>query len=114
MPSHFTESQIGLYTLAYCRKCGRMSNHRIDRVAVDSHAGKVGPCMEHGTRHLTAKQQAHAEKANRAARRKNLQTELFAPTEAVTNWNEGKPPAHILDPIWLFNRWIERDAWEQE
>lgn len=77
MSQHFTERQIGLYTLAYCPKCSRMTNHRIDRVAVDSHAGKVGPCMEHGTKWLSAKQQAHAEKANRAARRRRLQPELF-------------------------------------
>jgi hypothetical protein len=72
MPEHFTASQIGLQTSAWCSKCSRMTLHRIDRVATGSHAGKIGPCMEHGTHWLTAKQKAFAEKANLEVRQKRL------------------------------------------
>jgi hypothetical protein len=72
MSEHLSESQIGLQTSAWCRKCGRMTLHRIDRVAVGSHAGKPGPCMEHATAWLTKKQQAHAEQANLHARQRKL------------------------------------------
>jgi len=47
MPAHFPESVIGEKTLAWCRVCNRMTDHRIDRVAVDARAGKIGPCLEH-------------------------------------------------------------------
>jgi len=77
MSHHFTETAIGLYTLAYCPKCGRMTNHRVDRVAVGSHAGKVGPCMEHGTKWLSGKQQSHAAKILRATAQRRRQPRLF-------------------------------------
>jgi hypothetical protein len=63
MPAHFTGAAIGQHTLAWCRQCGRMTNHRVDRAAVGSHAGKVGPCIEHGAKHqLTQEQQRRREK----------------------------------------------------
>jgi hypothetical protein len=72
VPEHFTESQIGLQTSAWCRKCSRMTRHRIDRAYVGNSGGKIGPCMEHGSQWLTAKQKAFAEKANLEARQRNL------------------------------------------
>jgi hypothetical protein len=70
MPAHFTESQIGLHTLAWCPTYGRLTNHRIDRVAVGSHAGKVGPCTEHGPKHELTQEQ-------KQRREKQRQKELF-------------------------------------
>ncbi len=70
MSHHFPEHLIGQTALAWCARCSRMTEHRIDRVAVASHAGKVGPCLEHGPKyHLTKKQIA--------SRRRERQRELF-------------------------------------
>lgn len=112
MAQHFPENLIGTYTQAWCRKCGRMTNHRIDRVATDSHAGHIGPCMEYATRELTQKQKSQKERLLQEAKRRHLQPQLFPPETTETDWNHGKPPAHILDPIWINGMWIERDAWE--
>ena len=69
-PAHFPESAISQHTLAWCPTCGRMTNHRIDRVSVTSHAGKVGPCVEHGAKHNLT----HDQKTRRERQR---QKELF-------------------------------------
>jgi len=63
MSEHLTESAIGQTTLAWCPTCARMSKHRVDRVAVGSHAGKPGPCLEHGPKNnLTKDQQQRRER----------------------------------------------------
>ncbi len=54
MSEHLQESLIGSEVLAWCKKCGRETRHRVDRVAVGSHAGKAGPCMEHGPKEKPA------------------------------------------------------------
>ena len=48
MSEHLPESLIGSEVLSWCRVCKKETRHRVDRVAVGSHAGKAGPCMEHG------------------------------------------------------------------
>jgi hypothetical protein len=70
MSEHLRESSIGNTTLAWCTKCNRMSKHRIDRVAVNSHAGKPGPCLEHGPKAELTKDQLDR-------RRRQRQKELF-------------------------------------
>jgi hypothetical protein len=70
MSQHLAEQAIGQTTLAWCPTCSRMTNHRVDRVAVDSHAGKAGPCLEHGPKYELTKDQA--ERRERAK-----QKELF-------------------------------------
>ena len=56
MSEHLTESAIGEEAPAYCRKCKRITQHRVDRVAVGSHAGKPGPCLEHASQWMTLDQ----------------------------------------------------------
>jgi hypothetical protein len=47
-----------------------MTNHRIDRAAAGSHAGKVGPCIEHGAKHQLTEEQ-------KRRRERQRQKELF-------------------------------------
>jgi ribosomal protein L44E len=47
MSEHLQEKHIGTEILAWCRVCGKYTRHRVDRVSVDSHAGKIGACLEH-------------------------------------------------------------------
>ncbi len=70
MSEHFPEATIGLTTLAWCNVCNRMTSHRIYRVALHAHAGKVGPCLEHGPRVELTKKQIEQ-------RRRSRQKELF-------------------------------------
>lgn len=56
MSEHFPENAIGDDCTAWCNKCGRLTRHRLDRVAVTSHASKAGPCLEHGAPALTKAQ----------------------------------------------------------
>lgn len=48
MSEHLPECLIGTECVAWCDNCANYTMHRIDRVAVGSHAGKIGPCLEHG------------------------------------------------------------------
>jgi hypothetical protein len=50
MSEHLPESLIGTEVQSWCRVCGKQTRHRVDRVAVGSHAGKAGPCLEHGAK----------------------------------------------------------------
>ena len=61
MSEHLTESAIGTEVPAYCAKCKRTTTHRVDRVAVGSHAGKPGPCLEHASQWMTQDQIARRE-----------------------------------------------------
>jgi ribosomal protein L44E len=61
MSEHLTESTIGGEVTAYCPKCKRPTAHRVDRVAVNSHAGKPGPCLEHHSQWMTQDQIARRE-----------------------------------------------------
>jgi hypothetical protein len=47
-----------------------MTNHRIDRISVTNHAGKVGPCVEHGAKNNLTQEQ-------KKKREKQRQKELF-------------------------------------
>ena len=63
MPEHYrrgTES-----TLAWCRRCGRLTKHRVDDV-------KLGPCLEHEAQAETQKQKAAREKREREQREPRL------------------------------------------
>jgi hypothetical protein len=67
---HLPEHLIGTETQAWCRACNRMTWWTVVRVAVGSHAGKPGHCLEHGPRATLTKAQAER-------RRKQRQGELF-------------------------------------
>jgi hypothetical protein len=55
---HFPENAIGEDCSAWCKVCHRLTRHRLDRVAVNSHASKAGPCLEHGAKRELTKAQA--------------------------------------------------------
>ena len=50
MAEHLPEHMIGEIVPAWCGVCQAETKHRVDRVAVGSHAGKLGPCLEHGAK----------------------------------------------------------------
>lgn len=76
MAEHLPESLIGEAILARCNVCQRDTKHRVDRLAIDSHAGKIGPCLEHGPKtNASGHTKAQAEKHRRRqeeARQPNL------------------------------------------
>jgi len=66
MSEHLPESLIGSEVPAWCKVCKKETRHRVDRVAVGSHAGKAGPCMEHGPKQKPErKPEDHASTAGR-------------------------------------------------
>jgi len=73
MTEHLSESSIGQEVTTWCNKCKRDTRHRVDRVAVGSHAGKPGPCLEHVTQWMTADQIAIEDQR----RRDRAQGKLF-------------------------------------
>ncbi len=63
MSEHFPQNAIGDDSVTWCNTCKRLTRHRLDRVAVTTHAAKAGPCLEHGPRtQLTKAQQQRPEK----------------------------------------------------
>ena len=76
MSEHLTEAAIGQIVQTWCSVCKKLTRHRIDRVAVDSHAGKPGPCLEHGpkvnTRGESKKQEATRIKRERQTSTRDL------------------------------------------
>ena len=75
MSEHLTESSIGQEISAWCEHCHRHTRHRVDRVAVGSHAGKPGPCLEHHAPEFTKAQERRLEKK----RAEQSQPALFEP-----------------------------------
>ncbi len=48
MSEHLSGQAIGQTCTSWCHSCRRFTIHRVDRVAVGSHAGKPGPCLDPG------------------------------------------------------------------
>jgi len=70
MSEHYPENAIGQDCVTWCQVCKRFTRHRLDRVAVASHAAKAGPCLEHGAR-------VELTKAQTKRRESQRQKELF-------------------------------------
>ncbi len=70
MSEHFPENAIGEDCVTWCNVCKGFTRHRLDRVAVNSHAAKAGPCLEHGPRVELTKTQTKRRESQR-------QKELF-------------------------------------
>lgn len=71
MSEHLPENLIGSQIQAPCSTCNRHTWHRVDRVAVGSHAGKIGPCLEHGPKGDAAGR--NKKQANQLRRRQQQQ-----------------------------------------
>lgn len=72
MSEHSTEASIGEEITTWCTKCKRFTAHRVDRVAVGTHAGKPGPCLEHHSQWMTLDQIARRETLKREAQQGKL------------------------------------------
>jgi ribosomal protein L44E len=72
MSEHLPETLIGQTLLAYCDVCEKNTNHRVDRVAVGSHAGKIGPCLENHVALLTKRQEKTRQQLANAQRQPGL------------------------------------------
>jgi hypothetical protein len=65
---HLPEHMIGETVYAHCPTCHRTkgkfeTRHRVDRARQGTHAGKVGPCLEHQDNELTQAQRERRAKA---------------------------------------------------
>ena len=72
MSEHWPEKTIGDYISCWCDTCGRHTQRRIDRVSIDSRAGKTGSCTSPHHDNLTEKQKQHAAEAIRRQRNPGL------------------------------------------
>lgn len=63
MTQHFTRSTAEV--LAYCSTCNRKTMHRVDD-------RRLGPCLEHGARELTRKQERERERMEDEERQGSL------------------------------------------
>ena len=58
---------------AYCEKCGRFTQHRVDHPpAGEKGGGRRGPCMEHEAQAMTKAQIERREKRERLRRQPDL------------------------------------------
>lgn len=72
MSEHLSESAIGTEVTSWCGRCQRLTLHRVDRVAVGSHAGKPGPCLEHDAAWMTKEQIRRDTRANKDWQQRKL------------------------------------------
>jgi len=72
MTEHLTRQAIGQETTAWCDVCGCFTRRDVFRVAIGSHAGKPGPCKEHGTNYFSKAQAARREKQKKEERNLRL------------------------------------------
>ncbi len=63
MPEHYTRRTLEV--TAWCGKCGRMTQHRVD-------GGRRGPCLEHDAPEFSKMQLARRRKAERAKQNPRL------------------------------------------
>jgi len=57
MSEHLRESMIGELITCWCPICKADTPHRVDRVAIGSHAGKKGQCQNAHRGYLTKEQE---------------------------------------------------------
>jgi hypothetical protein len=63
MSEHYTKNTLEV--TAYCRKCQRNTQHRVD-------GGRLGPCLEHDAPQFTKKQEAQRRQSEKERRQPNL------------------------------------------